>query len=103
MRFRKKPVEIVAHRIGDDGWPDEIWEGVNQSKITLHMTSDDPHVIIETLEGQMRGNVGDWIIRGVAGEFYPCKHYIFEATYEKIKQNVRETDAWKSDAVNKKV
>jgi hypothetical protein len=40
-------------------------------------------VYIETLEGTMRGNVGDWIIKGVAGEFYPCKADVFEATYTK--------------------
>jgi hypothetical protein len=36
------------------------------------------------LEGEMRGDVGDWIIKGVKGEFYPCKPDIFEATYEKV-------------------
>ena len=35
--FRKKPVVIEAHRIGDFGWPDSIWEGVNQNKIILHL------------------------------------------------------------------
>jgi hypothetical protein len=39
-------------------------------------------MIIETLEGDMRAVSGDWIIRGVKGEFYPCKAEIFEATYE---------------------
>ena len=82
MKFRKKPVEIIAHQIGADGWPDEIWEGVNSRQIILHMDEADPHVTIQTLEGTMRGNFGDWIIRGVAGEFYPCKPAIFEATYE---------------------
>jgi len=83
-RYRKKPVVIEAHRIGDEGWPESIWEGVMSNAITLHM--DEPkgqrHVEIKTLEGVMRGDDGDWIIRGVAGEFYPCKPGIFEATYE---------------------
>ncbi len=39
-------------------------------------------LLIETLEGEMTANVGDWIIRGVKGEFYPCKPDIFAATYE---------------------
>jgi hypothetical protein len=88
--FRKKPVVIVAHRIGDNGWPDEIWEGVNQNQIILHLDRvGHPkkvvgHVEIHTLEGVMRGDVGDWIIRGVSGEFYPCKPDIFEKTYEPV-------------------
>lgn len=81
-KFRKKPVEIIAHRLGDDGWPDEIWEGVNDLTIILHMDEIIPHAIINTLEGRMRCNLGDWIIRGVKGEFYPCKPDIFEATYD---------------------
>jgi hypothetical protein len=39
-------------------------------------------ILIDTLEGAMRADVGDWVIRGVKGEFYPCKPAIFEATYE---------------------
>lgn len=85
--FRKKPVTVIAHRIGDDGWPDEIWQGVNDKQIVLYLGRDGNkcvtgHVEIRTLEGTMRGEVGDWIIRGVKGEFYPCKPDVFEATYE---------------------
>lgn len=43
-------------------------------------------LVIQTLEGTMRAFVGDWIIKGVKGEFYPCKPDIFEATYEKASQ-----------------
>ena len=43
---------------------------------------DDGGITIKTLEGSMRGDVGDWIIKGVKGEFYPCKPDIFEATYD---------------------
>lgn len=87
MKYCKKPVTITAHRIGDDGWPDEIWEGVNSGQIILHLEQDGQknttgYVEIRTLEGVMRGNVGDWIIRGVKGEYYPCKPDIFAATYE---------------------
>ncbi len=87
MKFRKKPVVIEAHRIGDDGWPDSIWQGVNEQQIILHLGRDGlkrttGFVEIHTMEGTMRGDVGDWIIRGVKGEFYPCKPDIFAATYE---------------------
>ena len=44
--------------------------------------AEGDHLLIETLEGKMRADVGDWIIKGVKGEFYPCKPDIFEATYE---------------------
>jgi hypothetical protein len=89
--YRKKPVVIEAHCIGDDGWPDSIWQGVNENKIILHLDRIGHtkqvigHVEINTLEGVMRGEVGDWIIRGVNGEFYPCKPDIFEKTYEPVK------------------
>jgi hypothetical protein len=86
-QWRKKPVTIEAHRIGDDGWPDAIWEGVMRNEIILHLGRDafkktTGHVEIQTLEGIMRGEIGDWIIKGVKGEFYPCKPDIFAATYE---------------------
>lgn len=85
--FRKKPVVIEAHRIGDDGWPDSIWQGVMDNDIILHLEKHGKHLFgyveIVTLEGVMRGEIGDWIIRGVQGEFYPCKPDIFEATYER--------------------
>jgi hypothetical protein len=86
--FRKKPVVIEAHQIGDDGWPDSIWQGVSDNKIILHLDSVGypkkvvGHVEIKTLEGKMSAGVGDWIIKGVKGEFYPCKPDIFAATYE---------------------
>jgi hypothetical protein len=87
VKFRKKPIVIEAHMIGNDGWPDSIWQGVNSGAITLHLERRPPrgvvgHVEIRTLEGTMRGEVGDWIVRGVAGEFYPCKPDIFAETYE---------------------
>jgi hypothetical protein len=86
--FRTKPVVIEAHQIGDDGWPDSIWQGVSDNKIILHLDSVGypkkvvGHVEIKTLEGEMRASEGDWIIKGVKGEFYPCKPDIFAATYE---------------------
>ncbi len=90
--YRKKPVVIVAHRIGDDGWPDEIWDGVNRNLIILHMDQEPKHVVIKTMEGDMRGDLGDWIIRGVKGEFYPCKPDIFAATYDPAPHSDDRTD-----------
>lgn len=45
---------------------------------------DNPYLKIETLEGIMKASVGDYIIKGVNGEFYPCKPDIFEKTYERV-------------------
>lgn len=45
---------------------------------------NNPYIPVETLEGTMRASVGDYIIKGVNGEFYPCKPDIFEKTYEKV-------------------
>lgn len=50
---------------------------------------DNPYLKIETLEGIMKASVGDYIIKGVNGEFYPCKPDIFEKTYERV---IDETD-----------
>lgn len=43
------------------------------------------HLVIVTLEGKMEVSIGDWVIKGVKGEFYPCKLDIFEMTYEKVE------------------
>ena len=46
--------------------------------------SHDQRLTISTLEGDMQADYGDWIIKGIAGEFYPCKPDIFEQTYEEV-------------------
>lgn len=80
--YRKKPVVIEAMQFSPD--PDgndalDEWLG------ELAWYDDDAQqYVIDTLEGSMRASVGDWIIRGVQGEFYPCKQDIFEATYELV-------------------
>lgn len=84
--YRKKPVEIEArlweHRKPQDAAPLLRWireEG--------HQADFDPFtgdILITTLEGVMHASNGDYIIRGVKGEFYPCKPDIFRATYEEV-------------------
>jgi hypothetical protein len=79
MKFRKKPVVIEAIQ----------WNGKNYSEVNKFFgcdkfISDGDRVVIRTLEGRMLAEVGDWIIKGVKGEFYPCKPDIFEKTYEKV-------------------
>lgn len=100
-KFRKKPVVIDAIR----------WTGANVQEVTTFLSGFEVHVVnvgespdappvrcigrfdyttmqptiaIETLEGTMKAIPGDWIIRGVKGEFYPCKPDIFAATYESV-------------------
>ena len=64
------------------------WDGIPETLIVLAVMcgatgGDQPpyHILIETIEGKMRVDIGDWIIKGVNGEFYLCKPDIFEATY----------------------
>lgn len=78
-RYRKKPVVIEAMGPVVASNMDELarWcRGVASASVT------NIAVYIDTLEGRMAAREGDWIIRGVQGEFYPCKPDIFDATYE---------------------
>lgn len=76
-KYRKKPVVIEAWQWTEDmDRGREVWPPVPVRRI------DDGPPHITTLEGDMTVSVGDWIIKGVKGEFYPCKPDIFEATYE---------------------
>ena len=78
-RYRKKPVVIDAFRL--DGkecvTSAPAWFGTPDAASIV-----DDGLILRTLEGDMLARWGDWVIRGVKGEFYPCKPDIFEATYE---------------------
>jgi hypothetical protein len=84
MKFRKKPVVIEAKRWdGDNVRELAEWAhaGLDQSANAI-ITHDGMSLMVRTLEGRLRAAVGDMIIRGVKGEFYPCKPDIFAATYE---------------------
>lgn len=90
-RYRKRPVEVDAVH----------YDGTNFDQVQAFMSRDGrvkekhlpgpgrgmhPGIVIHTLEGDMTASVGDWIIRGVAGELYPCKPGVFEATYELVTE-----------------
>jgi hypothetical protein len=92
-KYIKKPVEIEAI----------IWDGYNKGEVIDFITNCSYYfaegsttngsaintinfVVINTLEGQMYTSPGDYIIRGVNGEYYPCKPDIFEKTYEKVEE-----------------
>lgn len=86
MKYRKKPVIIEAIQFEDNSDRIiEIHEFMGGDTIRVNYEDkDNPYLKIETLEGIMKASVGDYIIKGVNGEFYPCKPDIFEKTYERV-------------------
>lgn len=80
-RFRKKPVEVEAVQFTGDN-ADEIGRFAG---LAAGVFGRDHHLQIKTLEGNMTVSPGDWVIRGVKGEFYPCKPDIFAETYEEVR------------------
>lgn len=86
MKYRKKPVIIEAIQFEDNSDRIiEIHEFMGGDTIRINYEDkDNPYLKIETLEGIMKASVGDYIIKGVNGEFYPCKPDIFEKTYERV-------------------
>lgn len=80
MKFRKKPVEIEAI----------MWNGYNTEEISRFCENGSiqrsgNNLLVHTLEGTMVASLGDYIIKGVCGEFYPCKPDIFNLTYERVE------------------
>lgn len=82
-KYIKKPVEIEA----------VLWDGNKVSEITPWISealkndtiiSHNDKIVIRTLEGQLFASPGDYIIKGIKGELYPCKPDIFNETYEKL-------------------
>jgi hypothetical protein len=100
-RFRKKPVEIEAMQlVGTTAemmsvyhWVEANTQGSYDTNASngevpasgVSINAGTGFMVIATLEGEMQANPGDWIIRGVQGEFYPCKPDIFNATYEAVE------------------
>jgi len=93
MKFRKKPVVIEAfqmtkeRRWDNSEWPEwlhEAWDTEDEG--SLYCVDGSDQLLIDTLEGALKVSWGDWIIRGVHGELYPCKPDIFEETYEPVEE-----------------
>lgn len=78
QKYRKLPVVVEALQFNGDTTPFE-------TIIPCGKYHDDGTFSIETLEGLMKVNVGDYVIKGVKGEFYPCKPEIFTQTYELVE------------------
>nr|DAG59494.1 MAG TPA: PGDYG protein [Caudoviricetes sp.] len=91
MKYVKKPVVIEAFQLDDNGFNIEywFWDAARKNDIVIHGLSERFYCSpiwceIKTPEGTMRANTGDYIIKGVKGEIYPCKADIFEETYEAV-------------------
>jgi hypothetical protein len=84
MRYRKKPVVIEAQQLTVFNL-DELERWCGGSIKGLRLPANERVIDIQTLEGEMRAQIGDWIIKGIKGEFYPCKPEIFSMTYEPVE------------------
>ena len=87
-RYRKKPIVIEAWQFVDGvnagAAPAWLLSALITGRIVANAT--ERCLNVQTLEGTMRADVGDWIINGVKGEIYPCKPDIFDATYEPVPE-----------------
>lgn len=83
MKFRKKPVVIEAEPFTLEN-KDRAFHFIRCTAEPDWDADNNPIIKIQTLEGVMTAQLGDWIIKGVNGEFYPCKPDIFEKTYEAV-------------------
>ena len=96
--YRKKPVVIEAFQMNERGLvaEDWFWDAVTKNDIITHSFGkhepDPAWCEIKTLEGVMVAKTGDYIIRGVNGEIYPCKADIFNKTYDEVTDNLLFAD-----------
>lgn len=80
-RFKKKPIVVEAWKIGSGWvWPQWLKDAVNRGEVRIYTEG----AVLETLEGEMVGKTGDYIIQGIHGELYPCKAETFHKTYDRI-------------------
>ena len=87
-KYRKKPVVIEAFKLPepDNDNTKSFLEWASNVGFDNYYSEKNGTMTIITLEGDMSAEPADWIIKGVKGEFYPCKPDIFEATYEKVEE-----------------
>ena len=97
-KYRKKPVVIEALRwTGEpvnqremhDFLTDTVGQEMKDAGRHFHILMENGGcqvgtLVIHTLEGEMKASLGDWIIKGINGEYYPCKPDIFDKTYEEV-------------------
>lgn len=83
-QYRKKPIVIEAFKWTGDADQEEDPEWIIAAIKAKSVSFRGIHMLINTLEGIMAANPGDWIIQGVNGEIYPCKPDIFEKSYDLV-------------------
>ena len=84
-KYRKKPVVIEAHCY-NGGNHEEIFNWAKEYNVTVICKRGSDEITIPTLEGDHKAKPGDYVVKGVKGEFYPCKPDIFEMTYEVVEE-----------------
>ena len=94
-KYIKKPVQIEAIQLKEDNIIEvfDFLDGANYKETKSAEELEDfsqrmlkqGYIEIKTLEGMMKASFGDYIIKGIKGEFYPCKPDIFKATYEEVR------------------
>lgn len=89
MKYRKKSVVVEAFKLGHDVMPDWFNDAIDDKRVEVEIIvgfiASTSIFRIKTLEGVMIANYGDYIIKGIQGELYPCKAAIFEETYELVE------------------
>ena len=99
MKYVKKPIPIEAVKMSKEGFLEEpqwLLNALSINKVCYshvfisryNFADSKDGFIVQTLEGNMKGRIGDYIIRGVDGELYPCKGDIFEKTYSLVEENI---------------
>lgn len=94
-KYIKKPIKIEAIQLKEDNII-EVFDFLDEANYKETKSTEEledfnqrmlkqGYIVIETLEGIMKASFGDYIIKGIKGEFYPCKPDIFEATYEEVR------------------
>ena len=89
-KYRKKPVVIEACQFDGNIRSIDDFPISEVGKFKVGSENGQYYLIIPTLEGDMKALPGDWIIKGVNGEYYPCKPDVFEKTYDVVESGVRE-------------
>lgn len=84
MKYRKKPVVIDAFCLGRDEVP--TWASERRNSDLTFVFGNNPQIIISTQDGEMKANSGDYIIKDINDDIYPCHADIFEAIYEAVNE-----------------
>ncbi len=84
-KYRKKPVTIEAMRFTIDNGFDFITWAERGGPHEIRYYPESQRLAIVTLEGTMEAKIGDWVIKGLKGEFYPCADEIFRMSYDEVK------------------